>query len=382
MHLLPLELRDLVDVEPQEEDERYLTEQLITYIGNKRGLLSFIGHGLDRVKRRLGRRKLVAFDAFSGSGVVSRYLKQHSSHIIANDIERYAEVIGRCYLSNRSEIDWAGLSEAYDWISSVLTSAPLRRGFIAELYAPEDDVNIKPGERVFYTRRNAEYLDTARQLIDEVPREYRIYLLAPLIAEASVHANTSGVFKGFYKNRATGIGQFGGTGEDALSRILGDIELQLPVLSRFECGYEVHRRDIGELIDEIPEVDVAYLDPPYNQHPYGSNYFMLNLLVDYARPANISRVSGIPNDWTRSDFNKKPRAAAALRSLLERLRAAFILVSYNSEGFISREEIMKIMTAIGRVEALETRYNTFRGSRNLRDRSIYVSEYLFLVEKR
>jgi adenine-specific DNA-methyltransferase len=109
---------------------------------------------------------------------------------------------------------------------------------------------------------------------------------------------------------------------------------------------------------------------------------MLNLLVDYARPANISRVSGIPNDWTRSDFNKKPRAAAALRSLLERLRATFILVSYNSEGFISREEIMKIMTAIGRVEALETRYNTFRGSRNLRDRSIYVSEYLFLVEKR
>ena len=129
-----------------------------------------------------------------------------------------------------------------------------------------------------------------------------------------------------------------------MSRILGDIELQLHILSRFECDYEIHRRDIGELVDEIPEVDVAYLDPPYNQHPYGSNYFMLNLLVDYTRPTSISRVSGIPNDWTRSDFNKKPRAAAALRSLLEKLRAKFILVSYNSEGFIAREEIMEMMT--------------------------------------
>ena len=153
-----LDLRDLVDVDPQEENERYLTEQLITYIGNKRGLLSFVGHGLERVKRHLGRRKLVAFDAFSGSGVVSSYLKQHSSYIIANDIERYAEVISRCYLSNRSEVDWAGLCEALDWINGILTSAPLRTGFIAELYAPNDDANIKPGERVFYTRRNASTL--------------------------------------------------------------------------------------------------------------------------------------------------------------------------------------------------------------------------------
>ena len=35
---------------------------------------------------------------------------------------------------------------------------------------------------------------------------------------------------------------------------------------------------------EYADLDLAYFDPPYNQHPYGSNYFMLNLLVHYRRP--------------------------------------------------------------------------------------------------
>ncbi|MDR0684304.1 MAG: DNA adenine methylase [Spirochaetaceae bacterium] len=38
--------------------------------------------------------------------------------------------------------------------------------------------------------------------------------------------------------------------------------------------------DSNKIINNIPEVDLAYLDPPYNQHPYGSNYFMLNLILD------------------------------------------------------------------------------------------------------
>jgi len=52
-------------------------------------------------------------------------------------------------------------------------------------------------------------------------------------------------------------------------------------------------------------VDLIYLDPPYNQHPYGSNYFMLNLICTNERPHTLSKVSGIPGDWNKSQYNYK-----------------------------------------------------------------------------
>ena len=66
-----------------EENPRYLTEQLITYIGNKRTLLPMIGSGVKAVCKRLGKTRLSIFDAFAGSGVVSRYFKQYSTHSTA-----------------------------------------------------------------------------------------------------------------------------------------------------------------------------------------------------------------------------------------------------------------------------------------------------------
>ena len=73
-----------------EENPEYLSRQLITYIGNKRALLGQIGGAVEQVKRRLGKDRLRIFDAFSGSGVVSRFFKAHSSLLISNDLESYA----------------------------------------------------------------------------------------------------------------------------------------------------------------------------------------------------------------------------------------------------------------------------------------------------
>jgi len=364
------------------ENPRYLTEQLVTYIGNKRALLGFIEEGLSRAQRRLGRKKLSAFDVFSGSGIVARFLKRHSSLLVVNDLERYAEIINRCYLANKSEINIPRLEEIWKSLTARLDSGPLLPGIVSKLYAPDDDSNIRPGERAFYTTRNARYLDTARTIIGDLPRETQHFFLAPLISEASIHANTAGVFKGFYKNSATGIGTFGGRQGDALSRIRGEISLPFPVFSDHECESLILAGDAGEICAEAPEVDVAYLDPPYNQHPYGSNYFMLNLLADYRMPETVSPVSGIPPDWNRSVYNRRREAAAALESLAQNLRAKFLIVSFNSEGFIEREEMESILSRIGKTETLEMRYNAFRGSRNLSGRGIHVKEYLYLVEKK
>jgi adenine-specific DNA-methyltransferase len=205
--------------------------------------------------------------------------------------------------------------------------------------------------------------------------------LAPLLSEASIHANTSGVYKGFYKNKETGIGQFGGSNQDALYRITGNIQLPFPIFSNFEADVIVCNGDSNEIIETLPEVDIAYLDPPYNQHPYGSNYFMLNLIVDYQYPQNMSKISGIPDNWNRSDYNKENYAYSALSNLVSNIKAKYVLISFNSEGFIKLEEMKTMLNKIGKIDVLETKYNTFRASRNLNNRDIHVKEYLYLLEK-
>ncbi len=366
----------------EEEDSDYLTKQLITYIGNKRALLDFIGNGLSIVKKRLNKEKLKIFDVFSGSGIVARYFKKHSSLLIVNDLEKYSEAINRCYLSNKSTLPVNELKSIYFELQEKLVEEKLLTGFIHDLYSPKDDKSIKKGERVFYTPRNAKYIDTARQLIENIENDYRNFYLAPLLSEASIHANTSGVFKGFYKDKHTGIGKYGGKNEDALVRILGNIYLPFPIFSNYECEVDIHRGDSNIIADCIGEVDVAYLDPPYNQHPYGSNYFMLNLIIDYINPEKISNVSGIPIDWNRSGYNKRNQTYNSFSKLINNLKAKYILVSFNSEGYITVEEMKDLLTKTGKLEILETNYNTFRGSRNLRNRDIHLKEYLYLVEKR
>ena len=110
---------------------------------------------------------------------------------------------------------------------------------------------------------------------------------------------------------------------------------------------------------------------------------MLNLLATYKRPdeAYISRVSGIPKDWNRSAYNKKRKVCDVFGQLVKNVRAKYVLISFNSEGFISKEEIINIISEYGKVQVLESNYNTFRGSRNLTNRDIYVKEYLFLLKK-
>lgn len=361
------------------EDPQFLQEQLITYIGNKRALLPLIGEAVKTVRGSLNGEKLRFLDIFSGSGVVSRFMKRHASLVIANDLEAYSRVTNLCYLTNRSEVSEKLLDETAAWLADRIEKSPFD-GFIRELYAPRNDRRITTKDRVFYTCRNAAYLDSARAAIAELPAPLQPLFLAPLLAEASIHVNTSGVFKGFYKN-ARGTGQFGGHGRNALQRILGEIEIRKPVLSRFECESVVYQEDANLLVARLPEVDLAYIDPPYNQHPYGSNYFLLNLLVDYVRPTEISPVSGIPKDWKRSRYNQRKEASDALFELIDALKAKYCLISYNSEGFIPHGAFIENLARYGEVSVCQTSYNTFRGSRNLRERPIHVTEFLYLLKK-
>lgn len=365
-----------------EENKDFLTTQLITYIGNKRKIIGEIEKEIELISEKSGKEKLVCTDLFSGSGIVARMLKRHSSKLIVNDLENYSSVINSCYLINKKDFPKDECEYLRKKIEDSCRQEKLP-GIISMNYAPQDDDSIKKGERVFYTHQNAVLIDTYRTLIDKfVPDEkLRKFFLAPLITEASVHVNTSGVFKGFYKDKNTGIGCFGAAGKNALSRIFGKIELKEPVFSNFESDLEIYQKDTVLLSKELKDLDIAYLDPPYNQHPYGSNYFMLNLILKNKLDVEISKISGITQGWNRSVFNKPYSALKSMEEIVSGLDSKFIVISYNSEGFISFNEMSEMLKKYGKLKTVEIAYNTFRGSRNLRNRDIHVSEYLFILEK-
>lgn len=365
-----------------DENPEFLTTQIITYLGNKRRLLEHIEKEILLIAEKLNCQKLVCADLFSGSGIVARMLKKYSSNLIVNDLENYSAVINGCYLINKKDFpvrEYSALKSKIEELCSI-EKIP---GIISQNYAPQNDKDIQKGERVFYTRQNALLIDTYRRLIDDVVKEEPLkkFFLAPLITEASIHVNTSGVFKGFYKDKNTGIGCFGASGKNALPRIFGKIELKTPVFSNFESGLEIFQKDAVVLSKELKNLDITYLDPPYNQHPYGSNYFMLNLILKNKLDANISKVSGIVQNWNRSVFNKPYAALSSMEEIISGISSKYVIISYNSEGFISFDQMSGMLKKYGNLKTVEIKYNTFRGSRNLKNRDIHVHEYLFVLEK-
>lgn len=82
------------------ENRAFLKEQILTYLGNKRSLLGLIEKGIKYAKDDMKKEKISCADLFCGSGVVARFLKQHSSFLIANDLELYSKIVNECYLYN------------------------------------------------------------------------------------------------------------------------------------------------------------------------------------------------------------------------------------------------------------------------------------------
>jgi adenine-specific DNA-methyltransferase len=334
----------------------YVHQPMITYIGNKRKLVKKI----EEVVKRLQPKSCA--DAFSGSGVVSRMLLTHTNKMYVNDLERYCEVISNCFLKTPN---WADQDEIDTHIKA-MNDCPDVSGLITKMYASE--------ERSFYTPENGKRIDGMLVYIEKnVPDNLKDYCLGPLLVKASIHTNTSGVFKGFHK------GGWGGKGGHAQNRITKRIVLDIPIWYE-PREVEVYRKDACVFLEDLPKVDLIYLDPPYNQHPYGSNYFMLNLICTNERPQTVSKVSGIPRNWNKSQYNCKNKIKDAMKRTLElaTLKAKHTLVSYNNEGFLTLEEWTEILKPYIH-EKIEIDYSCYKGSRNLKNRSSKVTEYLFVI---
>ena len=363
--------------------DSFVFQTMLTCIGNKRKLVKNIREIVNELCDILKKDRLNIVDGFAGSSVVSRELSYVSNRLYTNDMELYSYLMAHCFLVTPTNEQKQQITFHINKMNEIAEKGPYTEGFISKLYAPQDTHNIKEGERCFYTRENALIIDTLRQYISNHVEEDLInYCLVPLLTKASIHANTAGVFKGFYKKGK--IGCFGGTGENALSRITKPISLDIPIWNDSPYQAFPSNKDINLLVEELPnDIDVMYLDPPYNQHPYGSNYFMLNLIATYEEPTEISKISGIPNDWNKSNYNSHSSAVESMKNLISKglQKSTYLIISYNNEGIITSDDWSVIFSDYN-VKKYEITYDTYKGSRNLKERSNKVIEIMYLISKK
>jgi adenine-specific DNA-methyltransferase len=346
----------------------FVFNQLIPYIGNKRKLLDLIGEGLKHTTRDVSP---VFMDIFAGSGVVARLEKPLGYRVIANDWEPYSRVINNCYIGCNHAPPFEALG-GYEAAIGLLNALPGKVDWITTHLCPRDDEHFDVEvDRIFYMRKNGMRIDAIRGklldwrragVIDQLEEDC---LLAPLLYQACYTSNTSGVFKGFHNG-------WGGQTGTALYRIAGDLSLSPAVF--FDNGREnVVLCDDAQSVavalrDE--EIDVAYLDPPYNQHPYGSNYHVLNTVTLWDQPELSPTItpgtkSAIRLDWRterRSAYNYTDEAPRAYRKLIETLNARFILTSYSTDGFIPLEEMLAANIGRGHVRIEMRGYKRYRVS--------------------
>ena len=86
-------------MQAKEENPDFLKKQIITYLGNKRKIITHIDDVVSDIRADIG-RDLVTLDLFSGSGIVARALKKHSAISIANDLEGYTLTANKCFLTD------------------------------------------------------------------------------------------------------------------------------------------------------------------------------------------------------------------------------------------------------------------------------------------
>jgi adenine-specific DNA-methyltransferase len=149
------------------------------------------------------------------------------------------------------------------------------------------------------------------------------------------------------------------------ARAHNDLELRVPdLVSRAAGGKgEAFELDAAEAAETI-EAEVAYLDPPYNQHKYLGNYHIWESLVRGDTPEVYGIACKRVDCRTRgSAFNAKPAARAALQDTLRRLRVRHVIVSFSDEGYIARADLEAMLWERGEVLVVERDHARHVGAR-------------------
>jgi len=336
---------------------------MIKYIGSKRTLIPLICHVIESIPRVQS-----VLDLFSGTARVGHALKKRGFRVHANDHNAYAATLATCYVqADREDV----LGDAKRLIAE-LNRLPGRAGYFTETYC------IKSR---FFQPKNGERIDAIREEIARkcLEPELEAVLLVSLMEAADRVDSTTGVQMAYLKQWAP--------------RSYDDLELRVPeVLPRARAGKgSAHRLDALEAVSQL-QADVAYIDPPYNQHSYLANYHIWETLVLWDKPQVYGRAcKRIDCRKRKSPFNSREEAANAMRSIIEKVNAEHLVVSFNNEGFFTKEEMIQMLSVRGEVLVIEQDYKRYvgaqigiynpRGEKVGKVSHLHNKEYLFVVSK-
>ncbi len=283
-------------------------------------------------------------DLFSGTSRVGHALKRAGYRVVANDHAAYAATLARCYVQADAE---DVLDDARRLVAE-FNALPGVPGYVTETFCTR--------ARYFHPRNGAR-IDAIRSAIARkgLEAELEAVLLTALIEAADRVDSTTGVQMAYLKAWAP--------------RALRDLELRVPeVLPRAAGGKgAAHCLDALEAADRL-EADVAYIDPPYNQHAYLGNYHVWETIVRGDAPATFGVACKREDVRTRrSVFNSRRHHGAAFADLLSRVRAPVLVVSCSSEGFVTREGLESLLAGLwggrARVETIAIEYPRYVGAK-------------------
>ena len=294
---------------------------MIKYLGSKRRLVPVLGDIAQRVEARS------AVDLFTGTTRVAQELKRRGLHVTAVDTASYSEVLSDCYVAcDADEVDL----EKLDAVLAGLAALPGRRGYFTETFCERSR---------YFQPKNGARVDAVREALQRDHRDSPLYplLLTSLMLAADRVDSTTGLQMAYLKQWAPRSHQ--------------DLELRRPALLP-GAGRTV-RGDAVQVVERLPAVDLMYLDPPYNQHRYFTNYHVWETLVRWDAPPTYGvackRLDSRDDD-TRRVFKSRRSSAAALERLLQHARADVVVVSYNDESWVTPEQMTGFLRDAGHEE--------------------------------
>ncbi len=289
--------------------------RVIKYIGSKRKLVSRIVALAQAIP---GAR--TALDLFTGTTRVAQGLKQAGFHVTANDLATYSEVLATAYIATdarRVDLD------ALDAHLVELNALDGERGYFTRTFCEEARyVQPKNGMRVDAIRARI-----AAMAVDDTMRSI---LLTALLEATDRVDSTTGLQMSYLKAWST--------------RSHRELRLRRPLLLA-GAGRAI-RADARVTVRQPDGYDIAYLDPPYNQHSYFNNYHVWETLVRGDTPPAYG-VARKREDCrtTKSAFNRRLEADGALAEVLGALRARHVILSFSDEGFLSLARLREMLAA-------------------------------------
>ncbi|MDT3767867.1 DNA adenine methylase [Gleimia hominis] len=323
-------------VQANEKFVTYGRADLFKYLGSKRRLVP----ALAQIAQTLGAE--TAVDLFTGTTRVAQAFKKLGIHTTACDIATYSHVLAQTYVqTDARSLDMRALEKAVEQLNALEG----KDGYVTDTFCKKAR---------YFQPKNGRRIDAIRDQIEHRYAGTELYpiLLTSLMEAADRVDSTTGVQMAYLKQWA--------------ARAYRDMHLRIPHL--LPGGGRAVRGDAMRLVDELEPVDLMYLDPPYNQHRYFTNYHIWETLVRWDAPQTygvaMKRVDA-REDATKSVFNSKPRMKRAFFDLLGRARARTLVVSYNDESWIEADEMRTHLKNVGfeDVAMLAFDYNRYVGAK-------------------